>query len=294
MVLSAFLIPSRIEVTHSRVTLYDLVDDPSASEEVLKSIVVAYLPEGTHTLYSSYVKSLAKRKGIDLTFESSMITVRVIKKEEKVSIKTFPQNVLNLASEIALYVSTDTGLCTKPSTWNLLWYNGDYNGESYDITYTKLGNNVFSVFLRLHSNPLKFLTLRLSVSCYREVLVLNRNLRHGETIYPDYVEFVERDVFMINGTPAGTEEVYYAKARNFLKKGEVLTLEKIKRRPDVVKGQLLIAYVKLPGIYITTMVEALEDGWIGDTIRVKNISSGKIIEGVVEEGPVLKVLEVER
>lgn len=128
----------------------------------------------------------------------------------------------------------------------------------------------------------------------KPVLVVKKLVRYGEKIRPQDVETKIIDVLTLYETPASSEDAIYAPAVKTLRPGDIVTLSSIKRKPDVVKGQVIIAYVTLPGIHISALVEALEDGYIGDTIRVRNISSGKILKGVLEKGPVLKILEVER
>ena len=287
MLLSYVFVPSEVKVAPGRVTLFDLASTfTGVSERDLKSITIAYMYQGSQTFLSNYIGNLAKRRGIDVTFESSFVTVSVVK--EKGPGDT--SDVVEEASEAALFVATSTGVCEAPSTWSLLFYSGEVSGGEKTYKVHRIGKGIFSVFVRYQSG--KFLYMKLKVSCLGKIPVLKRSVSAGEIIRPEWVDFKYGDVLALQGTPASTSDVFYAKARFFMRAGEVLTLEKIRRKPDVLKGQILIAYVRLPGIYVTTLVRALEDGYVGDTIRVKNIESGKIIKGTVEEGPVVRVLEV--
>ncbi|MCD6450621.1 MAG: flagellar basal body P-ring formation protein FlgA [Thermotogaceae bacterium] len=271
---------------------------PEDAKEILSSITVGYYyQEGTYTLLSSYIESLAQRKNIELTFESSRITIIVKKNSSKTSSKTnkTPEEILNEASYIALKIASEVAQCSAPSSWNLLSYSGKVSTGKKYVKYTRIGRGIFSAFVTYENeNKTYYLSLKLKVSCYRNVLVLKKPVFYGQTVYPDDLEYKRVDILQIISTPASTEDAYYSKARKTLKVGEILTLDSIKRKPDVIKGEILIAFVELPGIYITVMVEALQEGYIGDTIRVKNLTSGKILKGVLLKDKRVKVLEVER
>jgi len=279
--------------------LFNIVRNPSKDlEGILSSIVVGYYyQEGTYTILSSYIENLAKRKGLQLTFESSKITIKVKKAATNVVLKSqeIPKDVLNEASYVAFKIASEVALCSTPSSWSILSYSGKISEGKKKVRYIKIGKGIFSAFISYENEKERsFLSLKLKVMCYKTVLVLKKPVFYGETIYPDDLEFKKIDVLEILGTPASTQDAYYSKAKKTLKIGEILTLDSIKRKPDAVKGEILVAYAALPGIYVTVMVEALQDGYIGDTIRVKNLTSGKILKGVLQKDKRVKILEVER
>ena len=299
LVLSNIFVPQKTEVTPGRVTLFNIVQNPPEDvKSVLFSIVIGYYyQEGTYTILSSYIENLAKRKNLSLTFESSTITLKVKKtsKGNYTENQRIPDNILNEASYVAFKIASEVALCSTPSSWNILSYSGKVSEGKRKIRYTRIGKGIFSVFI-IYENVKKrsFLSLKLKIMCYKNVLILKRPIFYGETIYPDDLELKKIDVMEILETPASTRDAYYSKAKRTLKVGDVLTLDSIKRKPDISKGEILIAYAALPGIYVTVMVEALQDGYIGDTIRVKNLTSGKIIKGILLRDKRVKILEVER
>jgi len=299
LALSNIIVPESIEVTPGRVTLFNIVQNPPKNtEKVLSSIVLGYYyQEGTYTILSSYIESLAKRKGLNLTFESSRVTLKVknFSKSNITGNQGIPEDISREASYIAFKIASEVVLCSSPSSWSILSYSGETCTGKKKVRYTKIGRGVFSAFITYEcERKLSFLSLKLKVKCYRDVLVLKKPVFYGKTIYPDDLKFEKVDVLELLGTPASTQDAYYSKARRTLKAGEVLTLDSIRRKPDVLKGEILVAYASLPGIYVTVMVEALQDCYIGDTIRVKNLTSGKILKGVLQEDKRVKILEVKR
>ena len=268
------------------------------STDVLSSITIAYLPEGSLTLLPAYIQSLASRKGITLTFESSEVTLTARKNSSSdEELYGADQTILSVASEVATTIASKTARCTPPSSWTLLSWTGKKLEKLEKISFSRIGKGLFSAFLVYKDKSgekISYLTLKMRISCEKPVLIAKKLVRYGEKLRPEDVEIKNIDVMQILGTPASTEDAYYAPVLRTLRPGEVVTLEKIRRKPDVLKGQILLAYVVLPGVHVSTMVEAIEDGYIGDVLRVKNLSSGKILRGIVEEGPVIRILEVER
>ncbi len=263
----------------------------------LESVVLAYLPEGEYTLKGSYIKTMAKRKGIDITLSSSDVLVRVVENHEDISITEMPTSVLLAASRVIEFLETDLSLPASCVEATILSYHGRSNRSSEpEITYTRFPNGKVIAYLiyRKDGKVISQMTLKLSMSCKRKVYVAKRIIRMGDTIYPDMIEEKIADVFKIRGIPANEAQILYSIARHLINPGEVLTLEVLKRKPDVYRGQLIIAYVELPGVKVSTLVEVLKEGYIGDLIRARNVSSGKIITGILESGPVLRVVEVRR
>ena len=288
--LSKVLIPSYVKVAPGRVTLFDLSATYTEDPSILKSITLAYVPEGTYTLSASYVENMAKRKDLEVSFESSVITIYAtssLPKENQGS--ELNQEVLDLASTVFASI-TEENECLDSATFQVLQTSGSLDGTP-TFEYKNLGMGKFSVLAKSGD---RYLYMMMDVKCPKEVLITKKLLKFGDVIKPEFLEEATKDVFEILGTPASTSDAFYSKAMRMFKPGDVIVQEGIKRKPDVVKGQLLLAYVDLPGLHISTVVRSLQDAYVGEVVRAENISSGKIVMGVLEEGPVLKVMEVER
>jgi flagella basal body P-ring formation protein FlgA len=63
----------------------------------------------------------------------------------------------------------------------------------------------------------------------------------------------------------------------------------LKKRAYVLKGQVINAVVHLAGVVVTSKVEMIENAEIGQLVRAKNVDTGIIITGILDEGPVLRV-----
>ncbi|MDR1267022.1 MAG: flagellar basal body P-ring formation chaperone FlgA [Holosporales bacterium] len=89
-----------------------------------------------------------------------------------------------------------------------------------------------------------------------------------------------------------TQELQGKVARNFLREGVPLRATNIQRPVLVRKNASVTLRVKMRNLLATDKGKALEDGGQGDTIRVVNTKSGKVVEGTVSDGKTVDVTPV--
>ena len=117
----------------------------------------------------------------------------------------------------------------------------------------------------------------------RKVVVAKQLLRSGTTVQPDMLE--EQDV------PAQGVDLQAVSSVKDLENGEMvrdmqaglpLRSHDVRRAILVKQGQVVILTVgQSSGFAITARVEALQDGRMGEQIRLKNPESGRLLSGVV-------------
>ncbi len=73
------------------------------------------------------------------------------------------------------------------------------------------------------------------------------------------------------------DKIIGMQARQPLQLGKVIKQRQLRRPLLVLKGQRHSAAVQLPGFMITAEVIALEDGADGDTIKVRNAKTEKLL-----------------
>ncbi|PLV60343.1 flagellar basal body P-ring formation chaperone FlgA [Thermotoga sp. KOL6] len=156
------------------------------------------------------------------------------------------------------------------------------------VRVTRISRNLFSVFLRF---PDSYVTLNMVLQKERNVVVLKRNINVGDVIKEEFVALEKRNVFELYDEPFyDVSDVVGKVSKRYLREGTVLTKKMLKDPPEVVRGQIVPAYVALGGIKVSTFVEVLENGYLGETIRAMNVESRKYVYGKVERGPVLRIL----
>jgi flagella basal body P-ring formation protein FlgA len=117
----------------------------------------------------------------------------------------------------------------------------------------------------------------------RKVLVAKQQLQRGTRLSPEMFEVVE--MVVPHWTPAmldSTKEVAQMEMVRDIPAGSVLQGFDARKAILVKQGQMAqLTLGEGKGFQISVKVEALQDGRLGEQIRLKNAESGKILSGVV-------------
>lgn len=108
-------------------------------------------------------------------------------------------------------------------------------------------------------------------------------LKSVNEIYGNYIPEKEMNKLLT--------ENYYAK--KIIKEGELLTLESLQKTNDVKFGELLTLRIKSGNVTITTKGKAIENGYVGESLKIKRIDrdfqSSKIVIGKLISKDVVEV-----
>ncbi|MFP4461751.1 MAG: flagellar basal body P-ring formation chaperone FlgA [Thermotogota bacterium] len=117
----------------------------------------------------------------------------------------------------------------------------------------------------------------------------NKLIRKDVLLTQEYLSTEEIDYFDYKDPVLAAQLPSDYVANYTISEGQVLEWSMLKKRDYVLKGQIISALVQLPGVEVTSKVEMLENGEIGKLVRAKNVDSGIIITGILDEGPILRV-----
>lgn len=122
------------------------------------------------------------------------------------------------------------------------------------------------------------LAVRLSWS--RPAVVAARPVERGKVLDRDDVTV--QSVRILRSTPlaSAVEDVLGTVARRNLSAGEPIALNLFSSAPIIQRGDPVIISVRKAGFRIEVRGEALDAGCLGDTIRVRNLQSRKVIQAV--------------
>lgn len=117
----------------------------------------------------------------------------------------------------------------------------------------------------------------------RPVVVTRRLVQRGTAFDAQMLEVVERPVQGLDPLVIGSmEDVLRAEATRDLPPGTALRSYDIKRALLVRKGQnAMLTVGQNTGFVVSVKVEAMQDGHLGEQIRLKNTESGRLLSGVV-------------
>jgi flagella basal body P-ring formation protein FlgA len=152
------------------------------------------------------------------------------------------------------------------------------------------GPSVLRVGIDVDGQTQRTISVTADVRIWRPVLVANHMLRRGEEIVPESYGLDERDVTKVRGN-------YYVdalmlqdmQAKRTLSVGDIITDKHVQKIPVIKRGDFIKLVARAGRMSMSTAGEALQDGGVGDRIRVKNSDSGKVIYGHVLDGGIIQV-----
>jgi flagella basal body P-ring formation protein FlgA len=127
----------------------------------------------------------------------------------------------------------------------------------------------------------------------KTVVVPKRLIQRGTVIDADMLEEVSQTGGNVdNSMLQSLKDALAAEAVRDLSAGQALRSSDIRRAILVKQGQLVTMNVgEKSGFLITVRVEALQDGRMGEQVRLKNTESGRLISGVVVGPNLVKGLQ---
>jgi flagella basal body P-ring formation protein FlgA len=132
--------------------------------------------------------------------------------------------------------------------------------------------------------------VRMRIRRFAEVLVAADKIKRHETLGEQQFELKRTDVTSLREQPViSTAELVGQRAKRNLRMGSILTTGAMEPVPDIeVGGEVTIVFTDDWGT-ITVSGRALETGWVGSRVRVKNLTSGKVVVGTVVPGKSVEV-----
>lgn len=127
----------------------------------------------------------------------------------------------------------------------------------------------------------------------KTVVVPKRLIQRGTVIEADMLEEVSQAAGNVdNSMLQSLKDALTAEAVRDLSAGQALRSSDIRRAILVKQGQLVTMNVgDKSGFLITVRVEALQDGRMGEQVKLKNTESGRQISGVVVGPNLVKGLQ---
>ena len=122
------------------------------------------------------------------------------------------------------------------------------------------------------------------------VLVARHPIPRGTLIQNDDVEFINRKYSQLNrGYYNSAKSLENMEAKRNIKLGQVITANLLKAQKLVLRGQHITIVAENAGLNLRVQGKALMDGEKGQTIKVTNLSSKKLIYARVVSAGIVKV-----
>jgi len=156
--------------------------------------------------------------------------------------------------------------------------------EIYNVEIQKpkklVGMTAVTVLLTSKTKKMK-LQYIVDVSVMDDVLAFSQTVNRKTPITKSTVEIETKDI--TNELLAGKEilknvdDISGLRARVFIRKGDILTRANTEYIPDILENKEMSMKINDPNLSITMIVKALEEGFVGDTIRVMNNKYQKVL-----------------
>jgi flagella basal body P-ring formation protein FlgA len=129
------------------------------------------------------------------------------------------------------------------------------------------------------------------VRAFAAVLVAAERLSRHETVTGEALRTEKREItHLTDAYFTDPEEVTGKRARRVISPGRILKASDVERIPLVDRGEGVMVTVVLGRVTVTSKAKALEDGEMGDLIKVQDLTTGKRLVGTVA-GKSLVVLD---
>jgi flagella basal body P-ring formation protein FlgA len=125
------------------------------------------------------------------------------------------------------------------------------------------------------------------VSVWKTVPCASRPVNRNERLTSDKITFIKKNVAYMANVWDGEKGAWRVKRP--VGTGQPFLMTNIEPMPMVTKGDVITLVYKNKRIQLTTKVEALGDGHLGQNITVRNLQSKRIIAATVVDNGVAKV-----
>lgn len=126
------------------------------------------------------------------------------------------------------------------------------------------------------------ITIKARVACYKKVIVAKKMIPRANVIELEDWQWEERLASTIPFDAISDESLLQqSRVKKVLTRREIITRHAIEPQPAVLAGKRLTLKIKGEGIEIKTDVTSLEEGHLGEWIKLKQCETGAIVKAEV-------------
>lgn len=154
--------------------------------------------------------------------------------------------------------------------------------------------NTFNITIAAPSaeNPIHHMRVRGRMESMIEVPVLRDNLQNGRVIGENDIEMVRvKDHGLSQNIIIDPKSLIGMTARRIIVAGRPLQQTDLVAPQMIARGELITMFLDYGGMRLTTQVKALENGAMGDVIRVVNTESNETLQATVTGTRAVKAIE---
>lgn len=273
---STLTLKSIVSVGGDKVYLRDILEDPSGIPDgFLSTDLFPSPPVGRSIVYSSqYVKQIILMKLPSLAKDAEFITpdkITFIRRSQTITY----DDLLPMIKE-QFNLDDVEPLSSFP---DIILPEGDLKTEAKLLSSSNSRIIVIKVSFFVDGKNVKSINLSLKRSIKRIVYVATKFIQKGSIITEDMIKekVIENDMpYTIS-----KEEIIGKITTKAIYPGQIITNSHITEEPLVKKNQEVEVIRRIDNLVVSTIFIALQDGYLGQTIRLRNPISFKEIVGTV-------------
>jgi len=264
---TAAVLRQAITVNADVVRLEDLFADSSDKRH---SVVASAPSPGAKSIFNAdRLQSIARRVGLSWRPRNRHEKVVVSRAGRLVSADEIKKLVQAALANKGLQAGHEIAL----SKTNLTSHIASADNRNIQIAQTRYNpqGRQFSAIVEVPSDRSSYNRIQVTGSVFEvlEVPVLARSIQRGETIHMSNLEFMKQRRRAIGrNTIIDTSRIVGKTPRRYLQPGKPIRMSDLRMPILVSRGKLVTLTLKNQHMHITAQGSALEDGAIGDVIRV--------------------------
>lgn len=178
-----------------------------------------------------------------------------------------------------LLVETDTSRTPQ----DIVLPRGDVKVEyAVEVDSSKYGIQNFHATVYEDGSKVRVVSLASYVRAMGKVVVAARDLSANEILTEEDFTYGSTDLSRLrSGVFRDVSELAGKQAARPVRAGDMITKSMVDLPPDIKSGDVIKLVIKAPGLEISGSGKALHDGYIGESTKVLNTQTKKIIYGVV-------------
>ena len=258
--------------------------------ESIKSVSVIKAPDAGRpvVINREYISLRLKQNGIDTDGVEIIAPPQITIHREVRSV-----DAQGLRQEVERYVKNQLGVAADKAKVEISGIDDDLMLPPGKVTF-QVGADTppkywgyarVPVTLSVNDVVKKKIWARVSVAYMEDVVVLNEPVKRGEVITESMVALEQRDTMRLrNSAMRDIADVIGKNATRNLRAGDVISRNAVELPVVVKRGSRITVVAENGGFRVSILAQAMESGAKGDTIRVKNLDSRKIIQAeIVDE-----------
>lgn len=186
------------------------------------------------------------------------------------------------AKAVSQMPNADYAVKVNPLGRNLVTDAANPNGVEIGNLNINKANNFFTATAWAPDYPSQKVALTGRITAMVKVPVLNTQRGVGETIEPSDIAWMEIEESALGAKPITNADQLIGKQAERLITPQTVIQSSMVKLPIIVRKNSLVTITYESGsMLITNQVRALENGAMGDVVRVQNSQSNRVVDAVV-------------